>query len=151
MPCGLTVDNQLDPQKAFYEICFVDLSDFEKIVCSANNIFATVDVCHLAQVFDSSQLLDQIQRLGKGLGHVHFSDVGSIWCPFISLVKEGVTLGDGRIGKRVCKELLHYFLEYSKKQDLAIVFELHDENFKELEESRESLIRTMEWLETLKQ
>ena len=150
MPYCLTADTVFDPREVIYELCFVDPNDFLQIVEPENNIFATIDVCHLAQVYDSSQLLSQIQKLGKGLGHIHLSDLGNIWQPFISLVKEGVIPGDGRIGERFFKEILEYLLKFSEKQDLGVVLEIDDEDLTKLEESRESFTRAIKWLKELK-
>jgi len=150
MPYCLTSDTVLDPQEIIYELCFVDPEDFLQIVEPENNIFTTIDVCHLAQVYDSSRLFYQIQRLGRGLGHIHLSDLGNIWQPFIGLAKEGVIPGNGRIGERVFKEILGYLLEFSEKQDLGIVLEIDDKDFIKLEESKKSFKRVMGWLKELK-
>jgi len=149
VPWCLTVDRVDDPQEALYELICVELSDFLEIVNPAQNIFATVDIDHLAQWRDSSQLLDDIKKLGRGLGHVHFSDVGDIWQPFISRVKEGIIPGDGRIGERVSKELLEYFVTFAERQELGIVLEVEEEDFSTPKNSRESLERTMKWLKEL--
>ncbi|MCK4454161.1 sugar phosphate isomerase/epimerase [Candidatus Parcubacteria bacterium] len=150
MPYCLTADTVLDPQEIIYELCFVDPEDFLQIVEPENNIFATIDVCHLAQVYDSSQLLSRIKKLGRGLGHIHLSDLGNIWQPFISLAEEGVIPGDGRIGESVYKKILAYLLEFSEKQDLGIVLEIDDKDFIKLEESKKSFERVMGWLKELK-
>jgi len=150
VPYCLTADTVLDPREMLYEFCFVDPYDFREIVAPEKNIFATIDVCHLAQVYDSSQLLEKTKKLGRGLGHIHLSDTVNIWQPFISLVEEGVIPGKGRIGERVFKELLGYFLKYSEKHDLSILIEVHDKDFTKLAESKESFKIVMRWLEELK-
>lgn len=150
MPYFIGVDRVIDPEEAFYELCFVDPEDFLEIANPKKNIFATIDICHLAQVYDSSQLLSQIQKLGRGLGHIHLSDLGNIWQPFINLTEEGVIPGNGRIGEKVFKELLRYFLEFSEKQDLSIVLEINDKDLTKLEESKESFGKITDWLKDLK-
>lgn len=150
VPHCLAVDRVVDPEEAIYELCFVEPEDFLEIANPNKNIFATIDVCHLAQVYDSSQLLNQIQKLGRGLGHIHLSDLGGIWQPFINLVKENVIPGNGRIGEKAFKELLCYFLEYSEKQDLGIVLEINDKDSIRFEESKESFGKITDWLKDLK-
>ncbi len=142
-------DSILDPKRMIYEVCFVKPEDFLKIINPKANIFATIDVCHLSMVYDSSQLLAEIKKLGKGLGHIHLSDLGEIWQPFISFSKEGTVLGEGRIGEKVFKELLRYFLEYSKEQDLGLVLEINDEEFVKRENLRKSFKILMKWLKEL--
>lgn len=145
-----TAGSVLDPQETIYELCFVEPKNILEIIDPEKNVFATIDICHLAQVYDSSQLLNQIQKLGRGLGHIHLSDLGNVWRPYISLAEEGVIPGNGRIGEKVFKELLGYLLGYTKTQDLGIVLEIKDESFIKPEESRESLKRVVRWLKELK-
>ena len=142
----LSGDSILNPEKMIYETTFVEPEDFLRVINPAANIFATIDVCHLSMVYDSSQLLAKIKKLGKGLGHIHLSDSGGIWQPFVSPAKEGAVLGEGRIGEKVFKELLCYFLEYSKKQDLGLVLEINDKEFVRRENLRESFKRLINWL-----
>lgn len=149
VPYCLTVDNILNPEEALYELCFVDPQDFLKIIDPDKNIFATIDVDHLAQVYDSSQLLSKIQKIGRGLGQIHFSDVGTLWQPFISLVEEGLIPGDGRIGERIFRELLGYFIDYSRTQELNIVIEVHDRDYTELKESKIALRKVARWLKEI--
>ncbi len=139
----------LDSKRMIYEACFVEPEDFLQIINPKANIFATIDVCHLAMVYDSSQLLAEIKKLGKGLGHIHLSDLGGVWQPFISLAKEGAVLGEGRIGEKVFKELLCYFLEYAKEQDLSLLLEINDKEFVKRENLRKSFRILMEWLKEL--
>jgi len=143
-------DRELDPEKMVYTIIdFSDPRDLMQVINPARNIYATIDVCHLACVCDSSQLLKKIKLLGNGLGHVHFSDAGQVWKPFMSLGAEGLIPGQGRIGEKVGKELLAYFLEISREQDLSIVFEIKDNDYLKLEESREGFKVIRKWLDEL--
>jgi len=148
VPSALTVDRIVDPEQAIYELIFVDLLDFLKVINPEKNIFATVDIDHLAQVYDSSQLLSKIQSLGRGLGHVHLSDLRN-WQPFISTIEEGLIPGEGRIGERVFKELLEYFVTFAEKQDLGIVLEIEEEDFTKPKNSRVGLKRVVQWLAEL--
>lgn len=142
-------NSTLNPAEMNYEIDFVDPADFLKIIDPKKRIYATIDVCHLACAYDSSQLLEKIKMLGNGLGHVHFSDVQQMWVPFVQLGKEGGVPGTGKIGERVGKELFAYFLEISKKRDLSIVFEIYDDDYSKLDESRKSFGIIREWLDEL--
>lgn len=147
IPHNLRTDWQRSPEDALFELTFVDLADFKEIVDPAKGIFATIDICHLAQVYDSSELLDQIWKIpSDAIRHIHFSDVGGSWHPFISLASEGVIPGQGRIGGRVMRELLGYFVHLSRKQDINLMIEVNDENLVEIAESRESLKIVLGWL-----
>ncbi|MBI2450075.1 MAG: TIM barrel protein [Candidatus Nealsonbacteria bacterium] len=151
MPYCWDHDLAPDPNDMIYETCFVDLKDFLSVVNPGNNIFATVDTCHLAAVYDSSQLLGEIKQLGGGLQHVHFTDIKRVWQPFVSLAEEGVVPGEGRIGEKIFKELLRYFSEFSLGQDLSIVLEINDKNLIELTNLKTSLKKTVGWLDELRQ
>jgi len=142
-------DKELDPAKMIYTIDFVDPMEIMEVNNPAKNIYTTIDVCHLVCAYDSSQLLEKIKLLGKGLGHVHFSDAGQVWTPFMNLGIEGAIPGQGRIGEKVGKELLAYFLEFSKEQDLSIVFEIKDKDYVRLEETKKSFEIIRGWLDEL--
>lgn len=142
-------DKALDPVKALYAVDCVDLSDLAEIADPDNDIYATVDVCHLACSRDSSKLLDEIKSLGDKLGHIHFSDLGRIWTPFLTISKEGEIPGRGFIGERVGKELFAYFLEFSRTRDLIINLEIANKDFLRLDESRESFKIVRQWLDEL--
>ena len=147
VPYCLTTDRFLDPRKALYELCFVEPRDFLEIASEENSIFATIDVCHLAEVYDSSELLAEMREIGKSIKHIHFSDLASIWQPFICLVKEGEVLGEGRIGERILKEILSYLL--AELPEVSLVLEIDDKDFIKLEESRRSSKILLKWLEEI--
>ncbi|MFH1049238.1 MAG: sugar phosphate isomerase/epimerase [Patescibacteria group bacterium] len=150
MPYDWAQETARDPAEMIYDICFVEIKDFLKVVNPRKNIFATIDTAHSASFYDSSEMLQEIKRLEGGLGHAHLSDLGGIWKPFISLSREGLIPGNGRIGERVFRELLGYFFRFSEKQDLGIVIETRDASYLELRETRESLNRIMKWLDEAK-
>ncbi len=148
-PFCLVPPGCLDPRAIGFDLCFVSLADLAQVTDPARNIVATVDTCHLAQVYDSSQLLTEIDQIRHLVGHIHFSDVQRIWLPFTSSVTEGVCPGDGRIGAAVSRQLLGYFLLLSSDRDLSLVIETHDEDYINPLNTEKSVKRVLKWLQEL--
>ena len=132
-------DRYVDPAFGLYELAFVDPTDYAEIISPEKNIFACIDVCHLAQVYDSSELLDKIVPLGTGVRHVHLSDVKGAWHPFISTCQEGRIPGTGRIGETVFFDLLCHFLWLSQQVDINLVLEINDSDFVAIKETTQAL------------
>ncbi len=147
VPYCLLTDWNLNPEESLFELIFVDPKDIEKL--ADLGVSMTIDTDHLAQVYDSSQLLPIIQKLGTKLAHVHASDVGETYNPFINLASEGTTIGKGRIGEKGFKELLGYFLKFSEKKYLGIVIEVRDIDHIKSPNSIESLRRVIRILDEL--
>lgn len=148
MPWAWDYDITTDPEKMKWEPCFVEMEDFQKI--TRNNIRATLDVCHLAGGYDSSQLLEQARKIDPAmLREVHFGDCSGIWQPFREKVKENLIPGTGKIGERALKDLLLHFLEISKKQDLNIVLEINEENYRQPINSQKAIEIVNLWIEEL--
>lgn len=151
MPFPWGEDRWLNPEENIYDPCFVDLADFQEIVDPAQNIFIALDTSHLAANLDSSQMLKEIKKIGPMIGHVQFSDLSGHWKPFFSLADEGVIPGDGRIGERVCRELLTYFLKIAEKQhDLGIELEVSNQDYEDPEECEVALKRIVSWIEDIR-
>ena len=132
-------DRYVDPAFGLYELAFVDPADYAAIISPQKNIFACIDVCHLAQVYDSSELLDKIVPLGTGVRHVHLSDLKGAWHPFISTCQEGRIPGTGRIGETVFFDLLCHFLWLSQQVDINLVLEINDSDFVAIKETTQAL------------
>lgn len=148
MPWAWDYDITTDPEKMKWEPCFVDLADFDKI--TERNIHATVDICHLAGGNDSSQLLDQIKKIDPVMiREIHFGDSIGSWQPFRELVKENIVPGTGKIGEKILKDLLYYFLEISKKQDLNFVLEINEEDYLHPINSQRTINIVNAWIEEL--
>lgn len=147
VPHNFHGDQHMDPLMCLYELAFVDPADFTEIISPTQNIFACIDVCHLAQVYDSSELLDKIKPLGADVRHVHFSDVSGVWHPYISICHEGRIPGTGRIGKRVSRELLAHFMALAEQVDVNLVLEINDSDWVDIKETKQGLeeLLTMLW------
>jgi len=143
VPYNYHGDRYPNPTHGLYDLAFVDPADFTKIISPEKNIFACIDVCHLAQVYDSSELLDKIVPLGTGVRHVHLSDVAGAWHPYISICQEGRIPGTGRIGKRVFRELLQHFVALSMQADVNLVLEINDSDFVAIKETTTALEELM--------
>lgn len=143
----LDVKNLSDFEEANYEIAFVNTEDFLLLHEKQERAFATIDICHLSAVYDSSELLNQLRKVGPILRHVHLSDSRSTWHQFLPRFEEGLIPGDGKIGERVFREdILPYLVELSKERDINIMLEVLDKDFIASEESIKALKRLMVWL-----
>ncbi len=151
MPPAWSSKFETTPKTIFYENCFVRMNDFLSVVDPKKNIFATVYTSHLAGSLDSSQLLEEIKSLGFCLGHVHFNDIGTRYQPFFTPFEDGLIPGDGGIGEKVFKELLQYFVEYSKVQDLSINIEVRSKDYHNPIELEEGVRRIGQWLDEINQ
>lgn len=149
VPYCLTSDLTSDPREILYEACFTNLRDFHRITGPGTNVFATIDTCHLAQMYDSSELISEISGISDILGHVHFSDLGKNWQPFMDLTEEGVVPGDGRIGRQVMKNLLEHFFQLGKSRDLGLVVETLDVDHNNPVQKAKAIKRILSWLSEL--
>jgi len=139
VPYNFHGDQQLDPKMGLYELAFVDPADYHEVISPKTNTFACIDVCHLAQVYDSSELLEKIKPLGTGVRHVHLSDVEGSWFPYVSVCREGRIPGTGRIGKRVFQELLRHILALSEQVDINLVLEINDSDWVAIKETKQGM------------
>lgn len=147
VPYVWSMDTFLNPEAAVYEIAFAEPEDFLQITDKEARIFANIDVCHLAAVLDSSQIVSALRGLSSRLAYVHLSDLAGLWQPFIGVACEGAIPGQGRIGLRVFRESVQYLSYLSRTVDLKMVVEVHDYDHYDPQETRQALLKVIAWLD----
>ena len=89
-------------------------------------------------------LVHPVRRLGDRLHHLHVGDAEGNWVPHKSRAYDGLVPGDGKIGEEAFATFFRYIKD--NHPDLGICIEVHNKDFKDPAESRESVRRTVNWL-----
>ena len=78
---------------------------------------------------------------------LHINDLGKeTWLPDVRTFAEGLIPGDGAIGVEGYKNVMRLVKERASAEDIVAIIEVEDKDFSELNESKESLKRVVDWL-----
>ncbi|OGJ13349.1 hypothetical protein A3K82_00430 [Candidatus Pacearchaeota archaeon RBG_19FT_COMBO_34_9] len=94
---------------------------------------------------ENPDLIKPLKEIGKYLGHIHVGDCKGIWIQNKSRAYDGVIPGDGRIGKDSFEKFFKYIAK--ENPNISICLEVQNKDFKNPEETRESIKRVCNWLE----
>ena len=105
----------------------------------------TLDTCHWATLNSPISLLNMFKRIENRVVNIHLNDALGLWIDGTSRFKEGLIPGDGNLGE----EQFRRFLSYLKtcERQFTLTLEVSDQDFKKIEESKETLKRVLAWLE----
>lgn len=125
--------------------CTETLEDCLELV-NGTRMGITFDTCHYACGRKGKiDLVEALKLLGNKLAYVHIGDVEGYWEPNKSVWKEGRIPGNGRIGNEQFKKFFAYLQQ--KHPDVGIEAEVYNADFKNPEESKESVKRIVKWLD----
>lgn len=149
LPCPSMGDVETDPEKIWKDHV-ESLEDCLSVV-QGTDLKVTLDTCHYACGIKEPKinLVKAAKQLDAYLNYLHISDVNGYWIPKMpgregSAWIEGVIPGNGRIGEEAFAEFFKYIRE--NKPDIGICIEVSNKDFKNPEESRDSITKVISWL-----